>query len=66
MRNVSDKICRENQHRFRVQIFSSENRVVFVIMLKNMIQPDRPLMETHSACSLHAGNLGLQTHAHNT
>jgi len=45
MRNVSDKFAenKENTH-FIFNIFFSENRVLYQIMLKNMAEPDRPQM----------------------
>ena len=33
---------------FKTHIFSPENRAVYEIMCKNMIQPDRPYMVTWS------------------
>ena len=39
MRNVSDKSCREN--RFRFSIFFFENRAVYEILWKYIVQPDR-------------------------
>jgi len=48
IRNVSDKIFRENQNtRFIFQRhFFSETRPVYEKMWKNMVQPDRPQMKT--------------------
>jgi hypothetical protein len=43
MRNVSDKSCRENQNTHFV--FSNgilENRTVYEIMWKNIVEPGRP------------------------
>jgi hypothetical protein len=46
MRNVSDKICRENQkHTFCVEIFFYENLSVYKITKKNIVQPDTPQMK---------------------
>jgi len=43
MRNVSDKICREDQNtNFKSITSFSENRSVYQIMWVNLIQPDRP------------------------
>jgi hypothetical protein len=43
MRNVSDKSCRENQDtHFVFKIFFPENRALYDIMWKNMVEPDRP------------------------
>ena len=45
MRNVSDKSCRENQNKhFTLNNFLPENRAVYEIMWKTMVEPDRPLM----------------------
>ena len=43
---ISDKICRENQntHFLLNKVFFFENRVVYEIILKNTVQPDRPQM----------------------
>ena len=42
---VSDKSCAENQSTHSKSIFfSPENRVVYEIMWKNIVQPDRPQM----------------------
>jgi hypothetical protein len=43
MRNVSDKRCRENQNtHFIFNNFFSENRAVYEIVWKNMVQLDKP------------------------
>jgi hypothetical protein len=45
MRNVSGKSCRENQNTFTFNnFFFPENRAVYEIMWKSMVQPDRPQM----------------------
>jgi hypothetical protein len=44
MRTVSDKCCRENQNTFCAQNPFPESRVVYEIMWKNMVEPDRPQM----------------------
>jgi hypothetical protein len=49
MRNVSDKICRENKKThfvFNVFFFSFESRAVDEIMWKDIVQPDRPQTTT--------------------
>ena len=44
-----------------VNNFFSENRAVYEIMWKKMVQPDRSQMTIqHGACTLHAGYLRLQ------
>jgi hypothetical protein len=54
MTNVSDKICRENQNtHFVFSNFLPENRVVYEIMWKIVVQPDRPqmtILRTRIAC----------------
>jgi hypothetical protein len=44
MRNVSDKICRENQNTHFIfnNLFFFENRVVYKMMWKNILEPGRP------------------------
>ena len=54
MKNVSDDSCRENQNKFPVQENIYENLVVYEIMWKNLVEPDRPQM-TYGAFALHAG-----------
>ena len=45
MRNVSDKSCRENQNtHFVCRNFFFENRAVYEIMWKNIVQRGRPQM----------------------
>ena len=44
MRNVSEEICRENQNVFCVKKNFFENRAVYDIMWKNIVQPGRPQM----------------------
>jgi hypothetical protein len=45
MRNVLDKSCRENQNTFLFSIiFFFENRAVYEIMWKNIVEPGRPQM----------------------
>ena len=41
--------------------FFPENRAVYEIMWKNMVEPDRQQME-YGACALLAASLRLQTH----
>jgi hypothetical protein len=58
MRNCLDKGRRENQNtKFYVQeLFFSENRSVYEIMSKNMVEPEGPQMTSqYGACELHAG-----------
>ena len=45
MRNFWDKGCREQQNTyFMFNNFCSENRALYEIMWKNMVEPDRPQM----------------------
>lgn len=45
MRNVSDQSYGENQNtHFRFNKFFSENRALYEIMCKNVVEPDRPQM----------------------
>jgi hypothetical protein len=45
MRNISNKSCGENQNpHFMFNNFFSEDRTVYEIMWKNVVQPDRPQM----------------------
>jgi len=41
MRNVSDKICRENQNTYFVFSFFFQNPAVYEIMLKNVVERGR-------------------------
>jgi hypothetical protein len=43
MRNLSDKSCRDNQNtHFVFNNYFFENRDIYEIMWKNMVEPDRP------------------------
>ena len=57
MRNVLDKSFRENQNtRFVFYKVFSENRAVYEIMSKNVVEPEGPQMTSqHGAFALHAG-----------
>jgi hypothetical protein len=51
--NLQSKL---NTHFIFNKIFSPENRAVYEIMWKNMVQPDRPQMTIqYGACALYAG-----------
>jgi len=51
MRNVSDKICTENQNtHFVFSNFFFENRAVYEIMWKNIVEPARA--QVHAYCML--------------
>ena len=70
MRNVSDKMFRENQNTRFVSnnvILFFENHAVYDINLENIVEPGRPQMTIqHGACAFHPGQLRLQTHTQNT
>jgi len=42
MRNILTKICLKNRNTFDIQLLISENRAVYEIMWKNIVQLDRP------------------------
>jgi hypothetical protein len=67
MRNVSDKSCRENRNtHFMFNNFLSENRAVFEIMWKNIVEPDSLLMTVwrmRIACWI---TKATDTRSHNT
>jgi hypothetical protein len=48
MRNIADKLCRQNQKAHFVfnNTFFFETRAVFEIMWENRVEPDRRLMST--------------------
>jgi hypothetical protein len=49
LRNVTGKRCRENKKKqilCSVTLFFFENRAVYDIVWKNVVQPDRPQMTT--------------------
>jgi len=41
MRNVSKKNCRRNQNKHSIFIFFFENRAIYEIMWKNIVEPDK-------------------------
>ena len=62
MRNVLDNSCIENEHTFCVQyfFFSFENRAIYEVMSKNVMEPEEPQITIqYGTCALHAG----QSHA---
>jgi hypothetical protein len=42
MRNVEAKVVEKINTRFMFSTFFSENRAIYEIMWKNMLEPDRP------------------------
>jgi len=62
MKNVSDKIFRDNQNmHFMFNNFFSKTCAIFEIMWKNMVESDKPQM-TISFSALHARKVRLQRH----
>jgi len=46
MRNISEKLCRENKNtHFIFNNFFLANRAIYEITWKNLVQPDRPQTE---------------------
>jgi hypothetical protein len=54
MRNVSDKLCTENQNTFIFNIFFFENRAVYEIMWKkySRVEQATDVSMAHSHCML--------------
>ena len=56
MRNVLDKVCSENRNTYFMFTIFSENRAVYEIMSKNMVEPEEPKVTSqYGAYALHAG-----------
>ena len=57
MGNILDKSCRENQNtRFVINDFLPENRTVYEIMSKNVVETEGPQMTSqYGAYALRAG-----------
>jgi hypothetical protein len=55
MRNVSDKSCGENQNPLLRSTTFPENRAVFEMIWKNVVEPDRPQIIHYGAGALRAG-----------
>jgi hypothetical protein len=66
MRNISDKIPRENRNMLFMfnNFFSFENRAAYEITWKTVVEPGRPHV-IKGACALRAGYLSLETHTQN-
>jgi hypothetical protein len=63
--SVSGKIYREKQDtRFIFNSFLLENRAVYEIAWKNIVEPVGHIWK-YGACALHAGYLRLQTYSQN-
>jgi hypothetical protein len=63
MRNVSDKSCTKNEYTFYVQSLLSENRTVYEIIPKNIVETERPQMTSqYGAYTLRAGLARLYAH----
>jgi hypothetical protein len=55
MRNISDKICTENQGTHFIRCFFSffENRAAYELMWKHTVESDRPqVTKQYGACAL--------------
>jgi ribosomal protein S26 len=66
MRSVSDKVVKKIKSHILCSIIFPENRAVYKIMLKNIVEPEKAKMTTeYGACALHAGQIRLQTHTQN-
>jgi hypothetical protein len=52
-----EESCRENQNKHFKFCNFSENRAVYELMWKNMVQPVRSHITQYGACALHAGQL---------
>ena len=66
MRNISDKRCRENQNiHFVFNNFIFENRAVYEICGKNIVERGRP-HTLNGTGALHAGYLKPQRHTKDT
>ena len=52
MKNASDKIRRENQNVFYIQWIFPENRAVYEIMWKIIVEPEKPQMTIYSNTAL--------------
>jgi len=50
MRNILDKIYLKNQNSFDIQLLISENRAVYEIWWKNIVQPERPQLTIWCMC----------------
>jgi hypothetical protein len=56
MRNFLDKSCIANQNTFYVHQLSSENRAIYEITAKDVVEPEGPKMTSqYGANELHAG-----------
>ena len=64
MKNISDKNCRETQNTHFLFNFFFENRALYEIMWKNIVERGRPHIIQYGACALHAGQLKA-TNTHN-
>jgi len=66
MTNIADKICIENQNTHFVFnfLFFLENRAVYAIMWKNIVDRTGHRWQ-YGACTFHAGYLKLETHTEN-
>jgi len=63
----ADKSWRENQNaHFMFNYSAPENGAAYVVMWKNLVEPNRPQMIIqHGTCAMHARYLRLQTSVQN-
>jgi hypothetical protein len=50
MRNILDKIYLKNQNSFDIQLLIAENRAVYEIWWKNIVQSERPQLAIWCMC----------------
>jgi hypothetical protein len=62
-KTASDKSCRKNQNTLLCLITFLENRAVYEIIWKPILEPDRHKDYTYGSYALHTGYLMLQLHA---
>jgi hypothetical protein len=55
MRKFSNKSVDKIKTHFYAQQIFSENRAIFEIKWRNMVQPDKPQMTNYGTCALRAG-----------
>jgi len=66
MRNVSENFAETFNTKVLCQATFSENRVVYEIMWRNVVETDRKHVTVYyGACALRVGQLRLQTHTQN-
>jgi hypothetical protein len=61
MRNVSDKICKDNNLLCSITFF---NHAIYDVMWKNTVEPDRPQIAMWCMCTAHRITKAKNTHTH--